>query len=202
MRWPPRDRRPRPVAGAVSRSTTSCAAGSPPPSTGSRALGATIVRVDLSPGPRARRDALRQRHRRRARRGGRRRRRQGRRTGSTRPWPRSSPTPAAWTAVDAYRAEYRSPSCAPRFAAAVGRTSTCWPLPTTPILPTLAAVARRPVRRQPDRRHADTFVNLADAACVVVPCEPGVPAGLQLVAPAWHDDALADLAAEFEREAS
>ena len=74
--------------------------------------------------------------------------------------------------------------------------------PTTPILPTLAAVAADPFDVNRIVGTFTSFVNLAAAACVVVPCLPGVPAGLQLVAPAWHDDALADLAAEFEREAS
>ena len=106
----------------------------------------------------------------------------------------------AWTAVDAYRAEYRIAELRARFAE-VWSTVDVLATPTTTILPTLAAVAADPFGVNRTVGTLTSFVNLAGATCIVVPGEPGVPAGLQLVAPAWHDDALADLAEDDERGA-
>ena len=96
---------------------------------------------------------------------------------------------ARFTAVDAYRAEYR---LAERRAecAQIWSEIDVLALPTTLVLPTLDDVRADPVGVNRMVGRLTTFVNVADCACVVVPMESGVPAGLQLIAPAWHDDEL------------
>ncbi|MCU1503764.1 MAG: atzF, partial [Ilumatobacteraceae bacterium] len=102
------------------------------------------------------------------------------------------------TAVEAYRAEYRlaelRAACAEMWT-----TIDVLALPTTPNLPTLAQVRDDPIGVNRTVGQLTTFVNLADAACVVVPMEPGVPGGLQLVAAAWHDDELLRLGDSYLR---
>jgi allophanate hydrolase len=99
---------------------------------------------------------------------------------------------SGFTAVDAYQAEYRLSDL--RVACA-----TMWmgidvlALPTTPNLPTIEDVRTDPIGVNRVIGLLTSFVNLADAACIVVPMQPGVPGGLQLVAPAWHDDDLVRL---------
>jgi allophanate hydrolase len=101
-----------------------------------------------------------------------------------------------WSAVDAYRAEYRLADLRAAFDATWDGIDVL-ALPTTAFLPTRAAVRADPIGVNRALGALTTFVNLADAACVVVPMEPGVPAGLQLVARAWRDDELAELAASY-----
>ncbi|MCU1501803.1 MAG: allophanate hydrolase, partial [Ilumatobacteraceae bacterium] len=104
---------------------------------------------------------------------------------------------AAFSAVDAYQTAYRvadlRAGCAPMW-----ETVDVLALPTTPNLPTLDAVRSDPFGVNRITGLLTTFVNLADAACIVVPMQPDVPAGLQLVAPAWYDDELVALAGGFE----
>lgn len=96
---------------------------------------------------------------------------------------------ARFDAVDAYRAEYRLAELRRR-AAEVWQDVDVVALPTTPRLATVEDVRADPVGVNSALGRLTSFVNLADAAAVVVPVGPGVPVGLQLVAPAWHDDEL------------
>ncbi|MFT3851938.1 MAG: allophanate hydrolase [Ilumatobacteraceae bacterium] len=103
---------------------------------------------------------------------------------------------AAWTATDAYAAEYRLADLRAE-AATLWREVDVLTTPATPILPTRAAVAADPLGVNRTLGLFSTFVNLIGATAVVVPCEPGRPGGLQLVAEAWHDDELAALAGAY-----
>lgn len=99
------------------------------------------------------------------------------------------------SAVDAYRAEYR-------LAHLRAVTGEVWSdldaivLPTTPGPVTVAEVAADPVGVNERLGTFTTFVNLLDLAALAVPSPgAGAPYGIQLVGPAWSDDALADAAA-------
>jgi allophanate hydrolase len=102
-----------------------------------------------------------------------------------------------YTAVDAYRAEHE---LARRRAEVRGLWSNIdlLALPTTPWLATLADVRRDPIGVNEAIGRLTTFVNLADTCCIVVPMERGTPAGLQLIAPAWHDEQLVALATAYQ----
>jgi allophanate hydrolase len=105
------------------------------------------------------------------------------------------------SAVDAYRAEYR-------LAHLRAATGQVWSeidallLPTTPGPVTVAEVAADPVGVNERLGTFTTFVNLLDLAALAVP-NPGIgaPYGVQLIGPAWSDDALADAAAALVGEA-
>ena len=99
----------------------------------------------------------------------------------------------SWTASDAYATEYRLAELRMQVAALWERVDVL-ATPATPILPTLAAVAADPLGVNRTVGLLTSFVNLAGATSVVVPCAPGRPGGLQLVAEAWHDDELAAFA--------
>ena len=103
------------------------------------------------------------------------------------------------TAIDAYRAEYELTR---RRALAVGLWTEIdvLALPTTVSVASLADVAAQPVGRNEMMGRLTTFVNLLDLMGIVVPL-PGVarlPAGLQLIGLAGHDDEVARLALGFE----
>jgi allophanate hydrolase len=73
-------------------------------------------------------------------------------------------------------------------------------LPTTPNHPTLAEVAADPFGVNARLGTYTNFVNLMDLCAVAMPgelCADGRPFGVQLIAPAFADDALLDLASRW-----
>jgi allophanate hydrolase len=77
-------------------------------------------------------------------------------------------------------------------------------MPVTPGHPTLAEVAADPVGANSRLGAYTNFVNLLDLCAVAVPAEPrpdGLPFAVQLIAPAFSDDALLGLAARWTGEA-
>ena len=106
-----------------------------------------------------------------------------------------------FSAVDAFRGRYRIAEL--RGAArAVFETIDVLVVPTAPGHPTLAEVAAEPLTINARLGRWTNFVNLLDLAAVAVPwsiTEAGVPFGLTLVAPAFHDRALAALAQRVHR---
>jgi allophanate hydrolase len=78
-------------------------------------------------------------------------------------------------------------------------------LPTTPGHPTLSQVAADPVGVNARLGTFTNFVNLLDLCAIAVPAgarADGLPFGVQLIAPAFHDLALLDLAARWAGEES
>jgi allophanate hydrolase len=76
-------------------------------------------------------------------------------------------------------------------------------LPVTPGHPTLAGVAADPVGANARLGTYTNFVNLLDLCAVAVPAgarPDGLPFGVQLIAPAFHDALLLDLAARWTGE--
>jgi allophanate hydrolase len=107
-------------------------------------------------------------------------------------------------AVDAFRAEQRRRAAARSAAGmfAPGGIDALL-LPTTPGVATLEQVAADPTGANARLGTFTTFVNLLDLAAVCLPLgvrPDGLPAGVQLVGPAWSDDALADTAAMLAGE--
>jgi len=75
-------------------------------------------------------------------------------------------------------------------------------VPTTPTLWTIAQLEEEPILRNAALGRYTNFVNFLDLAAVAVPAgfRPNrLPAGITLAAPAFSDDALAELAARFQR---
>ena len=78
-------------------------------------------------------------------------------------------------------------------------------LPVTPGHPTFVDVAADPVGVNSRLGTYTNFVNLLDLSAIAVPagqCPDGLPFGVQLIAPAFADDRLLDLAAAWTGEAA
>lgn len=98
-----------------------------------------------------------------------------------------------YSACDAYKAEY--------IRAELSRTINdilagfdALVVPTSPTLRTLAEMDAEPVLFNSQFGTYTNFTNLADLAALAVPAGlrgDGLPAGITLIAPAWHDQALA-----------
>ncbi len=76
-------------------------------------------------------------------------------------------------------------------------------LPTTPGHPTLADVANDPVGANSPLGTFTNFVNMLDLCAIAVPAGPrpdGLPFGVQLIAPAFDDNELLDLASRWTGE--
>jgi allophanate hydrolase len=105
-------------------------------------------------------------------------------------------------AVDAYRDEHAVASLSAQTAAVWDEIDALF-VPTTPGIATLTEVAADPIAVNAWLGMFTTFVNLLDLAAVAVPMglrPDGVPAGVQVIGPAWSDDDLAELAASLLEE--
>ncbi len=110
-----------------------------------------------------------------------------------------------FTAVEAYRASYR-------LAEISQKTKPYWDqfdimlLPTTPTIYTIEEVSRNPLQFNSNLGYYTNFVNLLDLSAVAIPAgftESGLPFGVTLIAPAFHDKQLLAVASgrtEFEPE--
>jgi len=107
-----------------------------------------------------------------------------------------------YSAVDAFEGQYR-------LQALKQMTDTAWGtmdlllLPTTPGHPTVAAVAADPIGANARLGLYTNFVNFLDCCAIAAPAgfkADGLPFGVTLIAPAFHDDALAVLAGRFATE--
>ncbi|MEG1038782.1 MAG: allophanate hydrolase [Pseudomonas sp.] len=100
-----------------------------------------------------------------------------------------------YDACDVYRAEY--------LRAALSRTINqalegfdALLVPTSPTLRTLAEMQAEPILYNAQFGTYTNFTNLADLSALAIPAgmrADGLPAGITLLAPAWHDHALASL---------
>jgi allophanate hydrolase len=106
---------------------------------------------------------------------------------------------ARWSAADVFRAQET-------LAALAARTAETWAgidvllVPTAPTHPTLAEVAADPLGVNDRLGTFTTFANLLDLCAVALPATPrpdGMPFGVTLLAPAFADAALLDLAARW-----
>lgn len=104
-----------------------------------------------------------------------------------------------FNAVDAFRAQYRLQEL--RHATQpLWRTIDVMVLPTAPTIYTVEEVKAEPIALNSRLGHYTNFVNLLDLAALAVPAgfrSDGLPFGVTLIAPAWHDRVLASLGGRF-----
>jgi allophanate hydrolase len=105
-----------------------------------------------------------------------------------------------YSACDAYKAEYIRAELSRRINdALVGFDALV--VPTSPTIRTLAEMAAEPVLFNSQFGTYTNFTNLADLCALAVPAglrADGLPAGITLLAPAWHDQALAALGRRWQ----
>ena len=98
-----------------------------------------------------------------------------------------------YSACDAWRAEYARAELA-RHIQSVLATFDALVVPTSPTIHTLDEMKEEPVRYNSHFGYYTNFTNLADLSALALPGDfrdDGLPAGITLIAPAWHDAALA-----------
>jgi allophanate hydrolase len=104
-----------------------------------------------------------------------------------------------FTAVDAFRAEYRLLDLR-RAAAGQWSTMNVLVLPTTGTIYTHEQVAANPVKMNTNLGYYTNFVNLMDLAAVAAPAgfrSNGLPFGISFIGPAFSDEALLALAHRY-----
>jgi allophanate hydrolase len=105
-----------------------------------------------------------------------------------------------YSALDAYRAQYELAQLR-REAELAFKSIDVLLLPTTGTIYEKAAVAADPFRLNANLGLYTNFVNLLDLTAIAVPAgfrENGLPFGISLIAPAFAERALLDLAARFQ----
>lgn len=104
-------------------------------------------------------------------------------------------------ATDAYRAEYQRMALQRQILATFD-TFDALLVPTSPLLPTTAQVMAQPVEVNSWLGTYTNFVNLADCAALALPAgfrADGLPAGITLIAPAWHELAMAEFGERWQQ---
>ncbi|VVA49928.1 Allophanate hydrolase [Serratia ficaria] len=107
----------------------------------------------------------------------------------------------AYSACDAYKAEYLRAELARQIAQRLAPFDALV-VPTSPTIRTLAEMAQEPVLFNSQFGTYTNFTNLADLSALALPAplrEDGLPAGITLIAPAWHDRALAAFGQRWQR---
>ncbi|HFK7188628.1 TPA: allophanate hydrolase [Serratia odorifera] len=98
-----------------------------------------------------------------------------------------------YSACDAYKAEYLRAELARQINRQLAQFDALV-VPTSPTIRTLAEMAQEPVLFNSQFGTYTNFTNLADLCALALPAPmraDGLPAGITLIAPAWHDRALA-----------
>lgn len=98
-----------------------------------------------------------------------------------------------YSACDAYKAEYIRAELSRKINEALAGFDALV-VPTSPTIRTLAEMAVEPVLYNSQFGTYTNFTNLADLSALALPAgfrADGLPAGITLIAPAWHDHALA-----------
>ncbi len=98
-----------------------------------------------------------------------------------------------YSACDAYKAEYIRAELSRTIDQALAGFDALV-VPTSPTIRTLAEMAVEPVLFNSQFGTYTNFTNLADLSALALPAglrADGLPAGITLIAPAWHDHALA-----------
>lgn len=104
-------------------------------------------------------------------------------------------------AVDTFKFEYRRAALARRINDALA-PFTALIVPTTPTIYTIQQVIDDPIQLNSRLGTYTNFTNLADLSALALPAafrENGLPAGITLIAPAWHDRALAQIGKRWQQ---
>ena len=106
-----------------------------------------------------------------------------------------------YSACDAYKAEYIRAELSRVINDALAGFDAMV-VPTSPTIRTLAEMEAEPVLFNSQFGTYTNFTNLADLSALAVPAglrADGLPAGITLLAPAWHDQALAAFGQRWQR---
>jgi allophanate hydrolase len=106
---------------------------------------------------------------------------------------------ADYSAVDTFNGQYRLAALRRQAEQALAAYDLLL-VPTTPTMPTLAALENDPVRLNSQLGYYTNFVNFFDMAALAVPATPradGLPAGVTLIGPCGADHRLAAAAEDF-----
>lgn len=109
-----------------------------------------------------------------------------------------------YSAVEAYKAEYLRAELAQKIQSAL-RGFDALVVPTSPTIRTLEEMKQQPIRFNSQFGTYTNFTNLADLCALALPAPfrgDGLPAGITLIAPAWHDRALADFGLRWQQHAA
>ncbi|SFS24247.1 allophanate hydrolase [Pseudomonas sp. NFACC42-2] len=105
-----------------------------------------------------------------------------------------------YSACDAFKAEYLRAELSRRINDSLAGFDALL-VPTSPTLRTMAEMAEEPVRYNSQFGYYTNFTNLADLSALALPAgirADGLPSGITLLAPAWHDTALAHLGKRWQ----
>jgi allophanate hydrolase len=106
-----------------------------------------------------------------------------------------------YSAADTFAAQHRLAGIGQQ-TSAIWREIDCLALPTAGTVYRVDEVERDPIALNANLGYYTNFVNLLDLSAIAVPAgfqKDGLPAGVTLVAPAWHDGFIAGIAAAFHR---
>ena len=106
----------------------------------------------------------------------------------------------SYSACDAYKAEYLRAELSRRINDSLAGFDALL-VPTSPTIRTQAQMAEEPVRYTSQFGYYTNFTNLADLSALALPAglrADGLPSGITLLAPAWHDSALAHLGKRWQ----
>ena len=109
-----------------------------------------------------------------------------------------------YTASDAWRAEYLRAELSRKINLTLEGFDALV-VPTSPTIRTQQELVQEPVLYNSQFGIYTNFTNLADLSALALPSSlraDGLPAGITLVAPAWHDDALASFGRQWQRSLS
>lgn len=107
-----------------------------------------------------------------------------------------------YSAVDAFKAEYLRAELAQKINQALADVEALV-VPTSPTIHTLEEMKQEPIRFNSQFGTYTNFTNLADLSALALPAplrDDGLPAGITLIAPAWHDRALADFGLRWQQQ--
>ncbi|MFI7904919.1 amidase family protein, partial [Acinetobacter baumannii] len=107
-------------------------------------------------------------------------------------------------ATDALQAEYNRAVLARKINLALQPFDALM-VPTAPTIYTIAEVEADPLTKNAHMGAYTNFVNFADLSALALPNilrEDGLPSGITFIAPAWHDQALANFAQLWQAETS
>lgn len=105
-----------------------------------------------------------------------------------------------YTALDAYKAEYLKHDLARQIQELLSEFDALV-VPTSPTIHTLAEMQQQPIQYNSHFGTYTNFTNLADLSALALPAGfrgDGLPSGISLIAPAWHDRALADFGRQWQ----
>ncbi|WP_048697718.1 allophanate hydrolase, partial [Erwinia piriflorinigrans] len=107
-----------------------------------------------------------------------------------------------FSATDAWKAEYLRADLTRQIQHTLSQFDALV-VPTSPTIRTLEEMRQEPVRYNAQFGTYTNFTNLADLSALALPGpfrRDGLPAGITLIAPAWHDRALASFGLRWQQQ--